>query len=395
MPRGPGRLRPGRKEAGTLYTFLYKLYRRAPLSLRLRVRRFVQRMKMDMAGGGEAYDPAVVAVLAKGADADDGRIVDRIVAAYRRSAARDFYGRDSMWRAFRAERHQKLHELLLNGPREKVAEALRNPKDYDLLYGFENLFREYSEQIATDPDHPRRMGAHLKGQLVRLGEAVGALRVWNPVNPGLGKPKLSVPELIALAGRGLGFPLPAPSVFADLEGLPVPGGVLTYRMIDAAYCAYRVKHLTRGPVLEIGAGVGFLAYHLARLGQAVTIVDLPMTNVAQGYFLMRALGEEAVVLEGESPRLPGAVNVLTPAHLDADVHYDLVVNVDSLTEVGRDIAESYLKWIVKNSRQFWSVNQEGNPVTVNEMLRVLPGVTVERFPYWMRDGYVEEVVTFR
>jgi hypothetical protein len=332
-------------------------------------------------------------MFAESRDADDGRIVDRVVAAYGRSAALDYYGRDSMWRAFREERHRELHELLTRGPREKLVGALRSPSDYDLLYGFENLYKEYFGEVARDPLHAQHMGAHLKDQLVRLSEALGMFRVNNPEIPGHeSSRRLPVPELIAAAGRALGFSLDVPAVYEGLEGLPMPSGVLTYRMIHAAYCAARIKRLTSGTVLEIGGGVGFLAYYVHRLNLNITIIDLPMTNVAQGYFLLRALGEDAVVLEGEPPR-PGAINVLTPAHLDSGPRYDLVVNVDSLTEVGRDVAEGYVRWIMKNSRRFWSVNHEANTFTVNELLKEFPEAAVERFPYWMRSGYVEEIIT--
>lgn len=386
-----------------MYDVLYKCYRKLPLSLRLRIRSFapgIRDLVLKARRGTphtheevEPDDPEAVTVLAESADADDGRIVDRVVAAYRRSASADYYGSDSMWRTFREERHQELHELLTRGPRQKLVGALRSPRDYNLLYGFENLYKEYSEGAARNPLHARQTGAHLKNHLVRLSEAIGMFRVKNPEGrgPGAENPRLPVSELIAALERALGFPLDVPSVYAGLEGLPRPGGVLTNRMIDAAHCASRVRRLASGAVLEIGGGVGFLAYYAHRLKLDITIVDLPMTNVAQGYFLMRALGEEAVVLEGE-PTRRGAVNVLTPSHLDSAPRYDLVVNVDSLTEVGRDVAESYLRWIMKNSRRFWSVNHEVNTFTVGELLKEFPEATVERFPYWMRDGYVEEII---
>ena len=377
-----------------MYSTLYWFYRKTPLSLRLKIRTVVLRIQSDMAANQKVeFEPEAAAVLAERVDADDSGIIDRIVAAYRRSAARDYYGQDSMWRMFREERHRELHELLIHGPREKLADALRSPLRYNLLYGFENLFEEYFEKRAKDPLHTWHWGGYLKDQLVLLAEALGMLRVKNPENPdGVESPIPPVSELITALERKLGFSLDVPSVYAGLEGLRYGGGVLTYRMIQAAYCASRVKKMTSGTVLEIGGGVGFLAYYLYRLGLGITIVDLPMTNVAQGYFLMRALGEEAVVLEGEPPR-PGAINVLTPAHLDSAPRYDLVVNVDSLTEVGTDVAKDYLRWIVKNSRRFWSVNHEANTFTVNKMLQEFPDVTVERFQFWMRNGYVEEIVS--
>lgn len=341
------------------------------------------------------YDDLDVAtVSAVRADTDDHRIIDRVAAAYRRSAGRDYYGRDSIWRNFRDERHRDLHALLLDGPREKLAEALRSPKDNDLLYGFEMLFRERIREIAADPRQTRIIGARLKDQLVRLAEALGALRVENPESgPWLQTLNLPTAELVGAVERKLGFSLDLPAFYAGLLGLPLPQGVLTYRMIHAAYCACRVKALARGPVLEIGGGIGHLAGYAHRAGLDITIVDLAMTNVAQGYFLMRALGEDAVVLEGEPVR-PGAIKVFTPAHLDAAARYSVVANVDSLTEVGREVAEGYLRWIAANADRFWSVNHEVNAFTVSELLQALPAVRVERFPYWMRNGYVEEIVTF-
>jgi hypothetical protein len=307
---------------------------------------------------------------------------------------RDYYGLDSMWRVFRQERHRDIHQLLVDGPREELGEALRNPMDNDLLYGFEMLFRERVEEIAADPRQVSIISARLKDQLVRLAEALGTLRVENPEGgPWLENLNHPVPKLVEMVERKLGFSLALPAFYAGLRGLPMPSGVLTYRMIHAAYCAYRVKTLTSGTVLEIGGGIGHLACYAHALGLGFTIVDLPMTNVAQGYFLMRTLGEEAVVLEGESAR-DGAINVLTPAHLDSAQYYDLVVNVDSLTEVGNETAKNYLSWILKNSDRFLSVNHEANAFTVNELLREFPDVTVERFPYWMRNGYVEEIVSW-
>jgi hypothetical protein len=39
------------------------------------------------------------------------------------------------------------------------------------------------------------------------------------------------------------------------------------------------------------------------------------------------------------------------------------------------------------------VNHEANRVTVGGLLKEFPEAAVERFPYWMRDGYVEEIIT--
>lgn len=61
---------------------------------------------------------------------------------------------------------------------------------------------------------------------------------------------------------------------------------------------------------------------------------------------------------------------------------------------GRATAEGYLPWTARNARRFWSVNHEVNAFTVGELLRAFPTARVERFPYWMRNGYVEEIASF-
>ena len=59
------------------------------------------------------------------------------------------------------------------------------------------------------------------------------------------------------------------------------------------------------------------------------------------YFLGRTLGEKAIRLFGEEEG-PG-IRILPPAaFLAAADRYDLVVNVDSLTEMARDRAVSYV-----------------------------------------------------
>lgn len=329
-------------------------------------------------------------------DADDRRIIERVVAAYRRTPGDDFYGRNSMWKSIRDERQRELHGLLAHGRMDDIAEALRNPKDNYLLYGFETLFKEAYERASSDHAQQQKRAAGAKDHLVRLAEAISALRVENPEGgPWLDNVRWSTADVIELIERKLGFPLAVPWPYGELFGLKTHGGVFGQRMIHAAYCAHRVRLLGARKVLEIGAGLG----HLARYGYLMgirdyTIVDLPFSSVSQGYFLMRTLGEDAVVLEGE-PYNPGAIRILTPAHLDTQERYDLAVNVDGLTELGRDTAERYLARIFAVSDRFLSINHESNQYTVNELARGRPDLRIERFPYWMRNGYVGEIVRRR
>jgi hypothetical protein len=324
-------------------------------------------------------------------DADDSRIVERVVAAYRRSAGGDFYGRESMWRVFHDEKQRTLHELLLSNERGRIAEALRNPSDNYLMLGFENINRDACERVRLDNAAGRDRAARVHDLVVRLGEALGVLRTENPEGgPWMQNIALDADSVLDAVERRLGIGIAVPWFYAGLVGLRTRRGIFGHRMVHAAYCAYRVRQLSGGPIVEIGAGLGHLARYAFLMGlRDYTIVDLPLTNVAQGYFLMRTLGENAVTLEGEPVR-PGAIRVLSPAHLDAGEHYDLVVNVDSFTEMGHEIAQRYLAWGIAHAPRIWSVNHEGNPFTVAELAA---NCRVERFPYWMRRGYVEELIT--
>jgi len=88
------------------------------------------------------------------------------------------------------------------------------------------------------------------------------------------------------------------------------------------------------------------------------------------------------------------VKVYGPAHADRQSpRYDLVVNVDSLTELGRKVAAQYVDWICDKTPRFLSINHEANRFTVRELLAGRAGVAAERHPYWMRNGFVEEVFT--
>lgn len=72
-----------------------------------------------------------------------------------------------------------------------------------------------------------------------------------------------------------------------------------------------------------------------------------------------------------------------------------MLNVDSLPEVGRATAERYIERIAARTSMFLSINHEANDFTVRELLEENDDVvSYDRFPYWMRRGYAEELVRF-
>lgn len=147
-------------------------------------------------------------------------------------------------------------------------------------------------------------------------------------------------------------------------------GVISHRAVQALYQAWRVFTFVNGDrganVVEIGAGLGRTAFYARKFGlRNYTIVDLPMSSVAQAYFLGRTLGDDAVRLFGEEG---SGISILPPsAFLAAQDRYDLVLNVDSLTELDPRTAKAYCMAIRDRSGVLLSINHEVNPFTAREM----------------------------
>lgn len=335
------------------------------------------------------------------ATADEDRpLVERIITAYGRSLEVDYYGEDSWWHLER-ERLADIHHALVSRDVGAVTQILRTPAENSLLYGYELFALPVTARDETQwrQDHADRC----KDLLIRLAEALGGLSLENPEGGAWGNNiELSTEEGITRVEKALSISLPVRPVQHGFHGLTYRDGVVTERMIHAAYCAHRAAQLVaRAPspsILEIGAGLGYTAYYASQLGvHRYEIVDLPLTNVAQAYFLGRTLGPDRIVLEGEERPSAGdgGVMIRTPRGiLEPRVPVDLVLNVDSLTEVGLAQAARYADRILEVAPVFLSVNHEVNPYTVLELFSAR-GARIERFPYWLRVGYVEEIIRAR
>lgn len=339
-----------------------------------------------------------------GSTGDDNRLIDRLITAYQRSAANAATLGDSMWQAFFNNLHQPIHEAIVGGRRDYVASVLRDPGSSDLFFGFDSLARSLLGPGGMRVEDMHQHELSLDG-LATLAEAVGARRVENPeeyLAPRGRRPQaLDADTLLAALDRAFGFQVPVPNPFRGEVGVASSRGVVTYRVPQAIYQAWRISQLTgaveRPRVLEIGAGLGRTAFYARQFGiRDYTIIDIPITALAQGYFLGRVLGEDQVVLYGEPAAADAKVKILPPSALDGSTRYDIAVNVDSFTEMDRATARSYWTYIESHADVLLSINHEANPFTVRELI-VEGGreSAATRSPYWMRRGYVEETVYFR
>jgi len=238
-----------------------------------------------------------------------------------------------------------------------------------------------------------------------LAEALGARRVpylettseqvgWH--DAALNSPDAIIDQIDAVLGIELVFPNPYPGEI----GLQSKRGIVGFRSIQAIYQAWRIAEIAkRDPgfrVLEIGAGLGRTAYFANLFGiKDYSIVDIPLTNAAQGYFLGRTLGDQAVQLTGEEIIGDVRANIILATNLlKSDKHFDLIVNIDSWTEMSHETAMSYWDYAKTHTRQILSINHEHNPFTVRSLYETDPSVTATRFPYWMRRGYIEEFLAW-
>jgi hypothetical protein len=332
---------------------------------------------------------------------NDRPLVGRLIEAFLRANETACYSDDSQWGIFR-----RMQESVADAVRARdiaaVSNILRRPHEGYLMYGFEDL-GVWSVEAYKLPERRAGYAAHCYELLLQLGRATGVLAVPNPEAPDR---EISVPELPILLDRveaALGFSIRPPEPYPHYCGLETDRGVLGTRVLNALYCAWRIRQLTAGVssprILEVGAGIGRLAEYTHRMGLTdYWIVDVPMTSLVQGHFLACALGEDRVVLDGEPDGnvRSDAVKILNPERFFANenLRFDLVINTDSLTELGRDVATRYFRRAADRSPVLFSVNHEVNPYRVIDLHQELCVFgAVDRRPYWMRNGYVEEVFT--
>ena len=332
-------------------------------------------------------------------DIDDKNLVQRIINAYCQSTTKMKDAGGPIWTHI-ASKTQDLHERLCSGDIASVTEFLRFPHRSNLLYGFEMVFDEYSKAAVDNSAIPALQAQWAHDNFVRVAETMGAIptylpevdfqeRMWNPE------------QLLSSIEQTVGFALQFPNTIPNEYGIPTSRGVISHRAVQALYQAWRLSQLRSftkgGKTIEIGAGLGRTAWFASLFElDDYTIVDLPMANVAQAYFLGRALGEDRVVLHGESDGNLPQVRIETPVwfHASKD-RYDIAINNDSMVEIGIEAVESYWQQLAVRSEVFVSINHEAQSFRIADISnRLGQDVPVLRSLHPLRKGYVEEIFFF-
>lgn len=326
----------------------------------------------------------------------DENLIRRIIDAFIHSTGFVQDLGDSEWKDV-SKLQTDVQRAFTDNDFERAAAILRNPAKTNLFYGFDHSFTE----VVPDPSY---YSSSSLDALCRFAESVGAIRLDNPESYGGREPIFyEVEEVMNAIEATIGWRFSVPNPFPAENGTLSSRGVISQRTPHALYQAWRIKqivgHIARPRVLEIGGGLGRTAYYARELGVTdYTIVDLPMSGIGQAYFLGRAVGEDFLSLAGEEARASNATIKLRPPKwfLDTAENFDLVVNIDSMTEMDRAVADAYWNKIKLSAAHFWSVNHEVNKFRVADVIADRsPLHVVDRHCCWMRRGYAEESIVLR
>lgn len=321
----------------------------------------------------------------------------------------------SIWHTISERWHADFIEIIQRRDVGALAYSLRNLHALPLLKGID---QSRDETIAFQNSEERRRGflVEMKSLLVRLAEALGVLdlemdpRYRAPANIYL--PTKGVVEGIE---RNLGIDLSPPRIGEGRFGLEIgDNSVITNRDIYALYLANRCREIARKNgrslkqvrVLEVGGGMGRLAYYLHKMGfRHILLVDLPQIALIQAYFLKRSVGPSVTLGQGDVRRRDHIVISARAGALSSqpDGAFDIALNSDSMPEMGWQVARDYAQSIRRVCRGgvFLSANQESRKeigedgvthAVVGQVLQETGGYErVYRYPFWLRDGYVEEL----
>jgi hypothetical protein len=343
---------------------------------------------------------------------DDEAIAERLLRAHdacERDRPRDEPGGPDVWTHITATQNRFASILARRDPHE-LAGYLCNVSRHDASAGIVQGDVEHA-RIERDGSYRAFVLLMAMDKLVSLAEALGVLAVENPEAGTFGASLRADPrELVERIGERLGIDITPPDVDGGLLKLDGGRGLFGERDLNAIYTAYLMRSIVGSErqqrVCEIGGGSGRVAYWSHQLGlMDYTIVDLPHVNVVQGYYVLKSIAGERVQLYGEqsppdaaSPRLR-----IVPPHAIDDLGgtpFGLVVNQDSFPEMNVPTVDRYLRWIRGScDGLLLSINHESKPaygrglthISVPERIAACGGFALrQRFPYWMRRGYVVE-----
>jgi len=246
-------------------------------------------------------------------------------------------------------------------------------------------------------------------KIVRLAEACGVMPLFNPEEHTRNRcaefwDQAVINKILNKIELELKIPLEFPNPFINEYGIQTAKGLISARPCDAIYQAFRLNGLNNlfgfKKIIEIGGGLGRTAYYAHKFGiKDYTIVDLPHVVVAQALFIGQTLGEERLCLPNEAKmqEFKNGIKLITPDIFFSNKEkYDLCLNADSFVEMDFEVAKNYLDKLKTSCSGLLSINQEAYKFRLLDCLK-LPDLMIKilRYPYWMRKGYVEDLLLFK
>jgi hypothetical protein len=313
-----------------------------------------------------------------------------------------------IWEMVKHEFHGDFYKTLASNDAKALAHYLRNSLRGGGAYGFgpgPEVFRAMREE----GDGRDANVLMIIDRLASLAVAIGVLPHENPEQGHYGTNlRISVTDLTKLIQAGLGTEIFRPPIMG-IFGINVgPDQVIDVRVPDDVYAAFRLSSISHDhrlrSVCEIGAGFGGVAFQFWRMAQrpfgGYTIIDLPLINILQGFFLMKIFGGDAVKMFGED--VPDRDFNILPywEFANRTRKFDIVFNRDSLPEMPEEVALEYLAEISERKCVFLSINQESEgpapmgqkQLIVHRLMKQFAGMrSGGRHPHWIRKGYVEEI----
>jgi hypothetical protein len=337
-------------------------------------------------------------------------ICQRLIGAYqlalRATGAPTRLG--DVWDAHFRQYHQELHTALERTSTAAVQAILGRMFIDPVTTGFA-LGRLTYEGCLLDPQ-PAQLDWHDKA--ISLGLSLGTVRSQCPEQGEYGDLlELDSKSLLEDVMRQTGSD--APAQCGAIFGVNSGGKIYPVNYLLHIATADRIRTLLEtlgGPsaCLEIGGGVGFLAHAATAVGvRRFSIIDLPIANVLQGYYLLNSTFSDRVALYGEAPAAGDGVIEILPTTCIGELNgqpFGIAVNQDSIPEMDASVALGYLRRLPDLANYFLSINQEAQTIVdgafkqswTHQLCQDASIMKiVYRSPYWMRKGYVEELYSLR
>lgn len=329
-------------------------------------------------------------------------ILERLTDAYFR-AKEHASAPDGLWAAMQQHFHGDFLRAVEDRNHPVLGRLLGNLFREDMAQGIFCGSRNYQNVL----NKPYVEMLKLYDIVLSFAQALGVSRCPNPATgENAGIFEVDISSLLDKIAAVLGYDLSCPQL-GGMFGIGHRGAVLPQKQFFQLYMAWRVGQLLPGrsiSCLEIGGGVGMLAYNMLKMGIASSycIIDLPLVNLLQGYVLLRSDIAGRVRLYGEEAGCHKDSVMVYPNFALAqmrDARFTIAVNQDSFPEMAHETMEGYLDNISRIvTTGLLSINQESSTPcqgfvhgsVFQAMLARKNFRPCYRAPFWLRKGYVEE-----